>query len=149
MRNHSRISAPLFLLLVATGCKKNIGFDAGGPITQYLIGKWSLEKVVSPTGTKLGSQIGYTEVVEIGNQNGNYDKVFRNDTLLFTDRWLNTPAPEANAKTMTITVFYFSHGKRLFKHTGAGEHRMIEASAYLPMNNAQPDTIRYFYQLIR
>ncbi|MGM9508977.1 hypothetical protein ACS5NO_14675 [Larkinella sp. GY13] len=140
----------LLLLWLPSGCKKDNGFDAEGPISQYLFGRWELERVVSPSGTKVGSQIGYSEVVEIGNDGSdNYDKLFRNDSLLFTDTWLRSPAPVARSKNMTITVFYFYNRKRFFKLSGKGENRTMEASAYLPVVDTKPDTVKYFYRLTR
>ncbi|GAB3893290.1 hypothetical protein GCM10028803_07260 [Larkinella knui] len=142
--------APLLpLLFLAIGCKKDNGFDAGGPVTSYLLGKWQLEKIVSPSGTKVGPQIGYSEMVEIGNDgSGDYEKLFRNGSLLFTDSWLRSPAPVASSKNLTITVFYFNHGKRFFKLTGKGDTRTMEASDYIPEAGARPDTVRYFYSLM-
>ncbi|RZK97159.1 MAG: hypothetical protein EOO89_33415, partial [Pedobacter sp.] len=109
----------LFVVMIplTISCKKeNPGFDAGGPVTSYLIGSWQLEKVVAPSGTKTGSQIKYCEIVEIGNdQVEDYEKTFRDGSLMATYTRLRTPPPVSNSKDLTMTIFYFGGKKRYYK----------------------------------
>jgi hypothetical protein len=80
------VSLITLTFLLPLSCKKqNESFDAGGPVTRYLHGRWQLEKIVAPSGTKSGPQIGYTEIIESSNnQVEDYDKVFRNGSLITT-----------------------------------------------------------------
>lgn len=139
----------LFCYLSLTSCNKpSPGFDAGGPITRYLMGKWILEKVVSPSGTKTGDQIGYTEILLCrGEENvGDADKVFRNDTLVVNKIWSRDPWPVADAKKMTVIVTYTDGMKRFYKiYQELGKNPVLEASGYLPEIGTAQDSVKYYY----
>ena len=120
------------------------GYDASGPITQYLHGRWKLEKVVTPSGTKTGSQIGYIEIIETGNDGeGNYDKVFRNDSLIATYEWLRRPI--ANSSDMTVQVSYVGWVTRYFKIRRGPDRTTLETSGYVSEIGSAEDSIRYHY----
>jgi hypothetical protein len=140
----------LLLLALCLGCKKtDDGFDASGPITQYLIGRWQLEKVVTPTSTKTGAQIGYTEVLEHGNDNvENYDKVFHNESLVASYTWLRSPTAVAKARDMTVLVYYWGGSQRYFKIRRDPVKTTLEATAYVEAVGSVQDSVRYFYTYI-
>jgi hypothetical protein len=146
MRTNLKLFVGIGLLLL--GCKKeNEGFDAGGPITRYLTGRWQLEKVVSPSGTKTGSQIGYEEIFQHGNDNvENYDKVFRNGSLASTYTWLRSPSPVSNAQDMTMIISYWEGSKKqYFKIRQDATKSALEASGYIDQIGSSQDTVRYHY----
>jgi hypothetical protein len=135
----------IVLILVVSGCERDNGFDAGGPITRHLKGRWKLDRIVTPSQTKIASQIGYTEIIESGNNSvEDYDKVFRDDLLVATHIWTRNPAPITNAKNMTITLNYFDRSKRFITITGA-DLSTYQASAYLPEIGSKQDTVKYYY----
>lgn len=142
----------LFAIMIplTISCKKeNPGFDPGGPVTGYLMGSWQLEKVVSPSGTKTGTQIKYSEIVEIGNDNvEDFEKTFRNGSLVVTYTRLRTPPPISNAKDLTMTIFYFGGKKRYYKVRQDPSKTTLEASDYLTEIGSPQDTVRYFYSRI-
>lgn len=142
-----------FLMLVLSiqfGCKReHEGFDGGGPITRHLIGRWQLEKVITPSGTRTGAQIGYSEVVEIGNdQVDDYEKTFKDESLTTTYTRVRSPAPVANSKDMTMTIFYFGGQERFYKIREDPNKTTLEASAYLTKIGGTQDSIRYHYYRI-
>lgn len=133
-----------------SGCFRDLpeGFDAGGPITRYLGGRWLLVKIVTPSGTKSEGQIPYREVLERGNDNSNdYDKVFRDDSLVATYIWSRVPAPKSDARELTTIVTYQNGMKRYYKmrQTFSPKDDRLEASDYVTELNAPADTIRYHY----
>ncbi|GAB3908916.1 hypothetical protein GCM10028803_45530 [Larkinella knui] len=133
--------------LLPSGCKReNEGFDPGGPITRYLQGRWQLEKIVAPSGTKTGSQIGYTEIIESGNnQVEDYDKIFRNGSLINTYVWSRSAAPILNASDMTVTLTYDNGVKRFFKIKQQPGKTTLETSGYLSQIGAAQDSVKYHY----
>jgi hypothetical protein len=136
-----------WLLLISCN-KPTPGFDNNGPISQYLMGNWQLEKVVLPSKTRAGTQIGYTEVLVTGNDgDGNFDKVFRNDTLIDTHFWSKDPWPVADAAKMTVLVTYRGGLKRSFKiYRELGKDDALEASSYLPQTGSALDSVKYYYK---
>lgn len=136
----------IFVAFVLASCiGPQEGFDASGPISQYLMGRWQLKKVVTPSGTKMGSQIGYTEIIESGNDgNGNYDKVFRNDSLIATYEWLRNPYSASTSK-MTVTVSYDNWTTRYFKIRRGPDRVTLETSGYVSKIGSAEDSVRYHY----
>ncbi|GHB71269.1 hypothetical protein [Persicitalea jodogahamensis] len=121
------------------------GYDAGGPITQYLHGRWKLEKVVTPSGTKTGFQIGYIEIIETGNNGeGNYDKVFRNDSLIATYEWLRTPY-SASTSNMTVTLSYVGWVTRHIRIRRGPDRTTLETTGYVSEIGSAEDSVRYHY----
>jgi hypothetical protein len=153
MRNKLIINLSFLMLILFTqlSCKReHEGFDAGGPITRHLLGRWQLEKVVGPSGTRIGAQIGYSEIVEIGNdQVDDYEKTFKDGSLTVTHTRVRSPAPVANAKDMTMTMFYFGGQKRFYKVRQDPSKTTLEASAYLNEISSVQDSIRYHYYRIK
>ena len=140
----------IFFFLLLTRCEKpHAGFDAGGPITQYLIGKWKLDKVVAPSQTKTDSQIGYSEILHISNEgNGDFEKVYRNDTLMATMFWSRNPWPEADANNMTVLFTYRGGMKRFYKiYRELDKSPVFEASAILSQIDSAQDSVKYYYSL--
>lgn len=135
------------LLLIAGRCQRDDGWAPGGPITMYLLGTWELEKVVTPTKTLVGSQIGFSEKLIIKYSEDHIENTFRNDTLIGTEVWRINPAPIAKTKDMTVSVTYRYGLKRLYKmHRTVSQPTIIEASAYLPELGGEADTVKYFYR---
>lgn len=134
--------------LLLTGCDKpRPGFDAGGPIAQHLKGNWKLDKTVSPSGTKTGIQIGYSEILESSNEgDGDFDKVYRNDTLVNTYFWSRDPWPVADADKMTVLVTYRGGLKRFFRiFRELGKDDVLVTSAYLSEIGSVQDSVKYYY----
>lgn len=147
-----RVVTLILLVTMLLGCFQDLreGFDAGGPITRHTIGRWKLVKVVAPSGTRSGTQIGFDEVLECGNdQEQDYDRVYRNDSLIATYNWLRSPAPIADAQKMTMIISYRSGVKRFFKIWEEPDKTRLEASAYLTQIGSAQDTVRYHYERIR
>jgi hypothetical protein len=142
----------LLVLTLCLSCKRtDDGFDAGGPISRYLLGRWQLEKVITPSGTKTGPQIGYAEIYEHGNDNvDNYDKVFRDGSLVATYTWLRPPATVSKAQDMTVIVSYWGSAgaKRYFKIRRDPVKTTLEATAYVTELGSAQDSVRYFYTYI-
>ena len=134
--------------LLLAGCSKPTrGFDASGPITQYLMGSWKLDMVVSPSETKIRNQIGYDITFESSNEgDGNFDKVYRNDTLINTYFWSRDPWPVADAAKMTVLVTYRGGLKRFFKiYQDPGKDEVLETSGYLSEIGSAEDSVKYYY----
>lgn len=141
-------------VLLLSGCFRDSpeGFDPGGPISRYTVGRWKLVKIVTPSGEKDGSKLAYSEILERGNdQVHDYDKVFRNDSLVTTYLWLRTPAPVSNTSDMTIIVNYDNGMKRFFKFKEGPtlKTEKLETSGYVPEIGSKQDTIRYHYEALR
>ena len=137
-------------ILLPISCIRDLaeGFDEGGPIVRYLGGRWQLKKVVTPSGEKTGTQIGYREILERrSNDIQNYDKIFRDDSLVATYVWLRTPAPTANARDMTVIVNYDDGTKRFYKIFRGPDPKddRLEATGYLTQIGSAQDTVRYHY----
>ncbi|GGH42587.1 hypothetical protein GCM10007423_39310 [Dyadobacter endophyticus] len=133
---------PLFI-----SCERQKGFDAAGPISSYLSGKWQLEKIVSPTQTKIGEQIGYAEILESGNdQEDDYDRIFKDGKLDTTYIWSRNPGTDSDAKKMTVLVNYEGGIKRFYKiYRQLGKPTTLEASSYLSEVGGAADTVKYYY----
>ncbi|GAB3162706.1 hypothetical protein GCM10027291_00900 [Telluribacter humicola] len=103
--------------------------------------------MITPTRTLTGSQIGYKEIVESGNDgNGNYDKVYRNDTLIKTYDHTRVPGPTGSAARMEVTINYWPDIKRFHKIKRNPGLTTVETSGYIPEIGGAQDTIRYFYR---
>jgi hypothetical protein len=136
----------LLSLVQCLGCEKDSLRDIGGPIERYLKGRWELEKVVTSTRTLTGSQIGYREIVESGNDGTkDYDKVYRNDTLIATYDWMRVPPTGSSAK-MEVTINYWPNIKRFHKIKRNPGLTTVETSGYLTDIGGAQDTVRYFYR---
>ena len=120
--------------------------DAGGPITRYLGGKWKLDKIVTLSQTKTGSQIGYTQIINVDNDKVNdFEQVYRDSLLISTHIWSRNPWPEASASAMTVLVTYDDGLKRFFRiHQGLSTIT-LETSDYLPQIGSAQDTVKFFY----
>ncbi|MCE7072066.1 hypothetical protein LZG74_17245 [Dyadobacter sp. CY327] len=135
------------LILLAGRCGRHDGWTAGGPITMFLLGTWQLEKIVTPSRTLLGSQIGFSEKLVIISNDGHIENTFRDDTLTGTEVWRINPAPIAKTKDMTVSISYRYGLKRFYKlHRTTSQPTILEASAYLPELGAAADTVKYFYK---
>lgn len=145
------IRSIVVVLPLMIGCKReHEGFDGGGPITRYLIGRWQLEKVVTPSSTRTGAQIGYSETFESGNdQVDDYDKIFRNESLVSTYTWIRSPAPVSNAKDLSMIVSYQGGAKRYFKVRQDPVKTTLEASGYVSQIGSTEDSVRYYYYKIQ
>jgi hypothetical protein len=138
MKNQSIIFGLLFILL---GCERNDSLTGEGPLSVYLMGKWELTKISTPRTSKVGSQIGYSEILEIGNDNFNdYEKTYRDSQFVqnyFRDR---SKTQDMSVKTMTLVMRYAGSKERLYKIIdGNSLNISLEASAYL----------EYYYSLKR
>lgn len=140
----------IVLILSTTSCiKEREGFDGGGPISRHLSGTWQLEKVVTPSGAKVGSQIGYTEIIETGNDGrANFDKVFKNDSLIATYGWLRSPF-SSSSSDMTVTVSYDNWTTRHFKIRLGPDRITIETSGYVSEIGSVEDSVRYHYVRVK
>ncbi|MCF2518964.1 hypothetical protein [Dyadobacter sp. CY351] len=135
------------LSLLAGRCQRDDGLTAGGPITMFLLGTWKLDKIVTPTKTLVGSQMGFTEKLLIVYNDGHFESTFRNDTLTGTEVWRINPAPIAKTKDMTVSITYRYGLKRLYKIIKqTGQPTLLEASAYLPELGGDADTVKFFYK---
>ena len=135
-----------FLLLGCGGCFRDNGFDAGGPITRHMMGRWQLEKVVAPSGTKVGAQIGYTEILENENDgDGDYIKIYRNDSLVSFHSERRNPPPIAKARDMTAIITYDTGLKRYFKIRQDPTRSTLETSAFVSEIGSAQDSVRYHY----
>ncbi|MCF0060058.1 hypothetical protein MUK70_12480 [Dyadobacter chenwenxiniae] len=115
------------------------------------MGTWNLEKVVTPTGSFSGTQIGYKEILVSGHEvDDEVERVYRNDTLFAKHIWTRVPGTTAKTKDMTVMVTYRGSGlKRFYKIRRAlGEPTVLEASAYLPELGGAADTLKFFYKQV-
>jgi hypothetical protein len=135
------------LLLISGRCQRDDGWTPGGPLTMFLLGTWELEKVVTPTKTLTGNQIGFSERLVIKYSEDHIENTFRNDTLIGTEVWRINPSPIAKTKDMTVLVTYRYGLKRFYKlHETVSQPTILEASAYLPELGGEADTVKYFYK---
>lgn len=136
-------------MLVAISCDRDDGWFGGVPIEVNLIGTWTLEKLVTPTRSLSGAQIGYEEILKSGHEtDDDVERVYRNDMLVAKHIWTRVPGTVAKTKTMTVLVTYRGSGlKRLYKiKKQTGQPTVLEASAYLPELGGAADTVKYFYR---
>jgi len=142
----------LCFFLFGASCERDNGMIAGVPIAVDLIGTWNLEKVVTPTLSLSGAQIGYKEVLKSGHEiDDEVERVYRNDTLFAKHIWTRVPGTVSKTKTMTVQVTYRGTGlKRLYKiKNQTGQPTILEASAYLPELGGAADTVKFFYKQVR
>lgn len=136
-----------FLLPISWSCEDN-GFTSSGPISIYLGGKWKLTKIISPKSVRIDTQIGYTEILEIGNDNSNdFEKIYINDKLLQNYVWDRSRNSDMNAKNMTVLMRYSNGTERFYKILDSNDAGKIslEASAYLKQVGSVQDTVKYYY----
>ena len=144
MRNLARLT--IISLVFLGSCKKsNELFDAGGPVTRYLVGRWTLVKVVTPSKTKSDTQIGYNQIMLIGNDGINdYDKIFKDSILIATHKW--GPTASGSAATSTVIINYTDGLQRSFKILQNAGETMLQASDYLTKVSSPQDTVIYYYK---
>ncbi len=137
------------IFLITWSCEEDNGFTSGGPISGYLMGKWKLTKIVSPKNMKADTQIGYSEVIEIGNDRiYDFENVFKDSILVQTytrDRGRNA---DMSTKNMTILMRYSGNKERFYKINFLSIPT-LEASAYLEKVGSTQDTVKYYYSLIK
>ena len=141
----------LCAFLLGASCERDNGMIAGVPIEVDLMGTWNLEKIITPTGSYSGSQIGFKEVLVSGHEvDDEVERVYRNDTLFAKHIWTRVPGTTSKAKDMTVMVTYRGSGlKRFFKiRRKLGEPTTLEASAYLPELGGAADTVKFFYKQV-
>ncbi|WP_157488160.1 hypothetical protein [Dyadobacter crusticola] len=151
MSKSTRISVLVTLTLLSIGaCEPDEGWTPGGPFEVRLFGDWKLEKVVTPTRVLSGTQIGYTETMNITNKGGyDIEEVFRDDTLFNTYYWRRNPAPVAKTKQQTVLVTYRYDLKRFYKiYSTVGQPATLEATDYLPELGGARDSVKFFYKAI-
>ncbi len=141
----------LLVLLALGSCKKDDSMTPAGPLSMYLMGRWKLDKIVTPTQVKLADRLGYTEILEVGNdQIEDYEKIFRDEKLIVTYERSRNVYPVASAKNMTVAITYWGGLKRFYKILNTakpGEFR-LETSAYLPEIGTPQDSVKYYYSFI-
>ncbi|MCF2487897.1 hypothetical protein [Dyadobacter sp. CY347] len=137
----------ILTILTANGCKRGDDLFAGGPLSTHLNGTWNLEKILTPTRTLTGSQIGYNEkLVQVHEGDDDVDKVYRNDTLYAKHIWARTPGVITNDKKKTVLMSYRAGLKRFFKIAKqSGKPSTLTASDYLKEVGTAGDTVTFFY----
>ena len=139
------------LLPISWSCEDN-GFTSSGPISGYLSGKWLLTKIVTPKTVKIDNQIGYVEILEIGNDNY-YDreKVYIDGKLMQTSTWDRSRNADMSAKNMTVLMRYSDNTERFYKilNWNVEGKQSLEASAYLKQVGSVQDTVKYYYSIAK
>jgi hypothetical protein len=127
------------------------GFIGGVPISGYLMGKWKLTKIVSPKSVKIDNQIGYNEMLEIGNDKSfDFEKTYVDDKLLKTYTRDRSRSADMSAKNMTILMRYSNDTERFYRiDLSVKEKPSLEATAYLKQVGSVQDTLTYYYSLVR
>jgi len=151
MGNSGRLFVISVILLLITGsCKHHDDIFAGKPLSTYLGGKWILEKIVTPTRTLTGEQIGFAEIREVQHElDGTVDRIFRNDTLYAQYFWATNPGTITNDKKKTVLMSYRGGLKRFFKLSKQdGKPMAMEASDYLPEIGTARDSVKFFYSQV-
>ena len=139
------------LLPISWSCEDN-GFTSSGPVSGYLSGKWLLTKIVTPKTVKIDNQIGYVEILEIGNDNY-YDreKVYIDGKLMQTSTWDRSRNADMSAKNMTVLMRYSDNTERFYKilNWNVEGKQSLEASAYLKQVGSVQDTVKYYYSIAK
>lgn len=127
-------------------CEPKKDFIYGRPGEGMLRGTWILEKVVTPSKTMVGMQIGF-ETLKFENINGSKtDQTYRNDLLVESHIWAKTPGPVVDGPEKTIIRSYSDGLKRFHKITvDVGKPTILEVSQYLKEFGSAADTITYYY----
>lgn len=136
-------------LLTFWSCEDN-GFTSSGPISGYLSGKWKLTKIVSPKSVKIEGQIGYAEILEIGNDNYyDFEKVYIDGKLLQNYTWDRSRNADMSVKNMTVLMRYSGNTERFYKilNWNVEGKQSLEASAYLKQVGSVQDTVKYYYSM--
>ncbi|KQS28083.1 hypothetical protein [Dyadobacter sp. Leaf189] len=138
------------ILCLICACDRDDGWDAGVPFESRLFVNWKLEKVVMPTRVLSGTQIGFTEIMNITNKDGyNIEEIFRNDTLFTTYFWRRDPPPIAKTKQQTVLITYRYGLKRFYKlYSTVGQPSTLEATDYLPELGGDADTVKFYYKQV-
>ena len=137
------------IFLITWSCEEDNGFTSEGPISGYLKGKWKLIKIVSPKTTKVDTQIGYSEVIEIGNNGkADFENVYKDDQLSDNYIWSRSRNADMSSKNMTVLMRYSGNKERFYKIVFSSIPA-LEASAYLEKVGNTQDTVKYYYSLIR
>ncbi len=143
----------IFILILAImSCEKDDnGFtDAGEPVSVYLVGKWELRKIENTKTSKIVTQFGYTEILEVGNDNINdFNKIYRNSLLI--DTYIRVRSgTEMSAKNMTVLDRFVGQKERFYRIlNGNSQNISLEASGYVNKVGASEDTLKYYYVPIK
>ncbi|SKB44874.1 hypothetical protein [Dyadobacter psychrophilus] len=137
----------VFVVAFTGSCDRKDDLFAVGPLAIHLGGTWILEKIVTPTRTLTGAQIGYREKrVDQHEGDDDVERIYRNDTLFAKYIWARNPAPISNKKNKTVLMSYRGGLKRFFKITKqSGKPSILEASDYLPEIGTARDSVKFFY----
>lgn len=131
--------------------KDDNGFtDAGEPVSVYLVGKWELRKIENTKTSKIVTQFGYTEILEVGNDNINdFNKIYRNSLLI--DTYIRVRSgTEMSAKNMTVLDRFVGQKERFYRIlNGNSQNISLEASGYVNKVGASADTLKYYYVPIK
>lgn len=131
--------------------KDDNGFtDAGEPVSVYLVGKWELRKIENTKTSKIVTQFGYTEILEVGNDNINdFNKIYRNSLLI--DTYIRVRSgTEMSAKNMTVLDRFVGQKERFYRIlNGNSQNISLEASGYVNKVGASEDTLKYYYVPIK
>jgi hypothetical protein len=152
LKNMKKIILIFGLFLpISWSCEDN-GFTSGGPISGELSGKWKLTKIVSSKSIKIDNQIGYTEIIEIGNDNVNdFEKIYKDDKLFKTYYRDRARTADMSAKNMTVLMRYSGNKERFYKilNWNVAGKVSLEASDYLEQVGSVQDTITYYYSFVK
>lgn len=146
----------LFICLLSlSNCKKSDWWATNGPMDIYLAKKWKLVKVESPnSASKVGSQIGFVEVLEPANDPINtFDRTIRDGVIVYDFLWDRSRPPVVDKSKMTVSFFYqprkIRRDIKIEITDNDPEKSMLIASAYLDEGLNQPDTVTYYYTIYK
>jgi hypothetical protein len=140
----------IFLLWIIAGCEKSEidnGMTSIGPVDVYLVGKWKLEKIENTKASKITTQFGYTEILEVGNNNiDDFNKIYRNGILVNSYFRERSRGVQMSSKNMTVLDKFRDDKVRFYRIVNANTGNIsIEASAYLKEVGTASDTLKYYY----
>lgn len=141
----------VFVFLFNCGCDRTDDLFAVGPLSAHLVGTWILDRIVTPTRTLTGAQMGLSEKMVHQNEDGDdVERIIRNDTLYAKHICARNPAPISSDKHKTVLMSYRGGLKRFYKITKqSGKPDRLEASDYLPAIGTAADTVKFFYKQVR
>ena len=147
MKHLEKLSVIFFVFILTGGCERKDDLFAGGPLSTHLGGTWILDKIVTPTRTLTGAQIGFAETMVSKNEaDGDVERIIRNDTPYAKHIWARNPAPISSDKHKIVLMSYRGGLKRFYKITKqSGMPDKLEASDYLPEIGSNADTVTFFY----
>ncbi|MCF2487896.1 hypothetical protein [Dyadobacter sp. CY347] len=147
MKHFERFVVIIVVFLFTGGCDRKDDLFAAGPLSAHLVGTWILDKIVTPTRTLTGAQMGYSEkMVHRNEADGDVERIIRDDTLYARHICARNPAPISSKKHKTVLMSYRGGLNRFYKITKqSGKQDTLEASDYLPEIGGAADTVKYFY----